>query len=733
MYPRQEDVSLLQRFINEHKLEEKGVPMSELRRLHGTDQIALGVDGTKIVDLITQSVREKEKMAIYTNTTPFVVYDKIGEICRMLQSIKNCSVFFVFNGISFLPSINEESARDKNMMSVEIAALNGTDKSRVCNLQASQASDFQKKACSRFVVEEDVESQIVKLFGSEFQGIMRAPYYAWAQLSAFCHQDVRYVSEVYGCLELLAFPGIDRVITNINTMKGTVDIVRKSRFLDILPISEEDLGCMILIDSRNRVMKHAAHRFSSFEEMRKKIVRRDNMSLGSSYLMHLEEDYQVSNAARQRTSSLKNAVMRNLSVLEVPVLTLTFPFCVPLSRLYDPRQQVPVYSSSLLGLQLSPVMYYMLSAGLLSPTLFGAFSYGSLVDDWPLVDSIKYRIVAETVLPLRVQTVYHLAESLHIKDYGMTWFRRYNIPSVRVSKIYPPNGTRLDSWDLSGINIPDKIFLVDVLGFSHMAVSSRPVVCQTVAETTAAIFLHTLDLLGYLAHGKAKESEEMQTIEPSSFGHALAFCGVRTLSEYAVLLIELTRTGSITTDEFRMTSEPVPPQNIPKEIIFASRILSIIPLNVSGPWTGPIDTELAAFSMISRMVSRSIRHLIETMMVLMFQYRKTTVPIRMITEIQASLPFSTPVEFGGGVLIKYILMNEGCTLNDLAAVFPECAYLQHDLAALFYFWDLANIILPKISSQDVHIDLNCLSKANELMNKARVNLGCNTVMGDVYY
>lgn len=733
MYPRQDDVSLLQRFINENKLEEKGLPMSELRRLEGTDQIALGVDGTKIVDLITQSVRDKEKMAIYTNTTPFAVYDKIGEICRTLQSIKNCTALFVFNGISFLPSVCEESARDKSMMSPEVAALNGTDKSRVCNLPQNQAIDIQKKACTRFVVEEDVESQIVKLFCSEFQGIMRAPYYAWAQLSAFCHQDIRYISEVYGCLELLAFPGIDRVITNINTMKGTVDIVRKSRLLELMRVSEEDLACQILIDSRNRVMKHVAHRFSSFDDMRKKIIRRDNLSLGSSYLMQLEEEFQAQPANRQRISSVKNAVMRNLAVLEVPVLTLTFPFCIPLSRLYDPRQRVPTYSSSLLGWQLSPVMYYMLSAGLLSPTLFGAFSHGSLVDDWPLVDSIKYRSVAETVLPLRVQTVHHLAESLHLQGYEMTWFRRYNIPTSRVNKIYPPSGTRLDSWDMTGINIPEKLFLVDVLEFSQTAVSSRPVVCQTVAETTAAIFLHTLDLLGYLAHGKAKESEEIQTIEPSSFGHALTFCSVRTLSEYAVLLIELTRTGSITTDEFRMTSEPIPSRDVPPEIILASRILSIIPLNVSGPWTGPIDTELAAFSMISRMISRSIRHLIETMMALMFQHRKTTVPLRMISEIQASLPFSTPVEFGGGVLIKYILMNEGCTLSDLATVFPECAYLQHDLAALFYFWDLANIILPKILSVDVQIDLNCLHRANELMNKARMNLCGNTGMTDGYY
>ncbi|PWV15542.1 putative protein mkt1 [Trypanosoma cruzi] len=333
MYPRQDDVSLLQRYINDNKLEEKGVPLTELRRLEGTGQVMLGVDGTKIIDLITQAVREKEKMAIYTYTTPFTVYDKITDVCKTLRSLKNCTPVLVFNGIPFYPDPSDDNCREKNMVPPDVAALNGTDSSRLCNMHSMRAVDIQKKSSSRFFVEEDVENQIVKLFRSEFKDTMRAPYLAWAQLSAFCHPKNRHISEVYGCLELLAFPGIDRVITNINVMKGTVDMVRKSRLLELLRISEDDLGSLIVVDSRNRVMRTVGPKFSSFDDMCKKITRLNDLSLGASYVHQLhQEAMHLSEQARNRTLNLKSAVLRNLAALGCPVLTLVPPYCTLLTR-----------------------------------------------------------------------------------------------------------------------------------------------------------------------------------------------------------------------------------------------------------------------------------------------------------------------------------------------------------------------------------------------------------------
>ncbi|EAN91700.1 hypothetical protein TCSYLVIO_003374 [Trypanosoma cruzi] len=734
MYPRQDDVSLLQRYINDNKLEEKGVPLTELRRLEGTGQVMLGVDGTKIIDLITQAVREKEKMAIYTYTTPFTVYDKITDVCKTLRSLKNCTPVLVFNGIPFYPDPSDDNCREKNMVPPDVAALNGTDSSRLCNMHSMRAVDIQKKSSSRFFVEEDVENQIVKLFRSEFKDTMRAPYLAWAQLSAFCHPKNRHISEVYGCLELLAFPGIDRVITNINVMKGTVDMVRKSRLLELLRISEDDLGSLIVVDSRNRVMRTVGPKFSSFDDMCKKITRVNDLSLGASYVHQLhQEAMHLSEQARNRTLNLKSAVLRNLAALGCPVLTLVPPYCTLLTRLYESRRQLPIDPKMVMGCPLPPVMYYMFTAGLLSPSLFGALCQGSLVDDWPLVDSIKYRDVAETVLPLRVQTLHQLAASLRMSDFGMTWFRRYNAFLSRVSKVHAPPEIGLDSWNLAGETISENLFLVDVMEFSHLAVSSRHIIYETAEETCAAVLLQSLDLLGYLTHETRDDGEDVQVSEPSPFGRALKLCGVPTLSEYVVLLIELSRTGAITTEQFRMTSEEIIPRDIPPEIVLASRILSIIPLNVSSSWSGPIDPELAAFSMISRMISRSIRHLLEAMLAIIFYQGRTLVPLHRICAIQQALPFSTPVEFGGGVLIEYVLMKEKCTLSDIEAAFPECNYLRHDLATLFYFWELAVCVLNSIACKDVPLDVGCLHKANERMKELQRNLDINTGVRETYY
>ncbi|ORC90711.1 viral life cyclerelated protein [Trypanosoma theileri] len=735
MYPRQEDVSLLQRYINDNKLEDKGVPMTELRRLDGLDQVMLGVDGTKIIDLITQAVREREKMAVYTYTTPFTVYNKITEICETFRTLKNCTPVLVFNGIPFSPDPDEEFTRDRNTVPLEITAFTGTDNCRLCNMPPARASDIQKKSSNRFVVEEDVENQIIKLFRSEFKNTMRAPYLAWAQLSAFRHPENRYVSEVYGCLELLAFPGIDRVITNINVMKGTFDMVRKSRLLDSLRIDDDDLGSLIVIDSRSRVMKPVSHKFLSLDEMCKKIQRVYDFTLGCSYAHRLSEEIAsgADPSLRNRTHSLRSAVIRNLDALGCPVLTLTPPHCISLSRLYKGRRKTLCEPRTALGSPLPPVMYYVLSAGLLSPSPLAALCQGSVVDDWPLVDSVKYRDMAEIVLPLRVQTVYQLVMTLGQNDYRMTWFRRYNVPQGRIGKIHPPPDISLDSWMLNGINIPSSLHLVDVLEYAHLATSSPDVYYTTMEETCAAILLQSLDLLGYLTHEARDRGEEVQLSEPSAFGRALKLCSVSTLSEYTVLLIELTRTGAITSSPIRMTQEEIHPRNIPPEVVLASRILSIIPLNVSGPWSGPIDAELAAFSMVSRMISRSIRHLLESIMMAMFYQGKTQVPLHRVCEIQRSLPFSTPVEFGSGVLIQYILMKEKCTLADVEAAFPECTYLSHDLATLFYFWDLAFYVLQSVASVDVSIDLSIVCKAHERMMEVKNNLDINTGVRETYY
>ncbi|RNF00611.1 viral life cyclerelated protein [Trypanosoma conorhini] len=733
MYPRQDDVSLLQRYINDNKLEEKGVPITELRRLEGTDQVMLGVDGTKVIDLITQAVREKEKMAVYTYTTPFTVYDKITDICKTLSSIKNCNPVLVFNGIPFFPDPLDENCREKSTMTPDIALLNGTESSRLCNMNPSRALDMQKKSATRFFVEEDVENQIVKLFRSEFKNTMRAPYLAWAQLSAFCHPKNRHVSEVYGCLELLAFPGIDRVITNINVMKGTFDMVRKSRLLDLLRISEEDLGSLIVIDSRNRIMRTVAPKFSNLEDMCKKITRINDFSLGASYAQQLcQELPPISEQARNRAANAKSATLRNLAALECPVLTLVPPYCSLLTCLYESRRQITLDLKSVMGRPLPPVIYYMFTAGLLSPSLFAALCQGSLVDDWPLVDSVKYRDVAETVLPLRVQTLHQLANSLRMTDFGMTWFRRYNAYLTRVSKVNNPPGIGLDSWNLTGVAISENLFLVDVMEFAHLAVSSRHLVYATVEETCAAVLLQSLDLLGYLTHETHDDGNGPQVSEPSSFGRALKMCTVPTLSEYVVLLIELARTGAITPEPFRMTSDEIPPRDLPREVVLASRILSIIPLNVSSAWTGPIDPELAAFSMISRMISRSIRQLLEVMLAMIFYQARTLVPLNRICAIQQALPFSTPVEFGGGVLIEYILTKERCTLSDIEQVFPDCSYLRHDLATLFYFWDLAVCVLDSFPCRDSPVDMECLRKANDRMKEVQGRLAINTGVRETY-
>lgn len=692
MYPNSERF-LFRRFLEEHKLEEKNIPLSQLKRLPDSNQVALAFDGNRIFDDIVQNVQTACPMTIFTASTPSSVYNMISEYTSVAETLATLldgdqvelKPLFIFNGCGFIPVEDAEGRAPQ--LPEELAQFrsysNGVSVTNVPTL-------VQKKFAERFTIEEDVDGLIVRRFRESFTDTLRAPYLAWSQIAAFMAPSNGLVSEVFGSLELLAFPGVERVVTNFNLQKETFDCVSKSTVLAALrrqwkaDFTEDELSAIILCTSRNRQFRIRSNvdPFEDFCRMPRNPTR-------------VESIFESSNFSNMQ----KDLFRRNLAALDAPVFTRDGQV-VLLSSLYKRNKCSSVAQA--FGSPMPPLFYYFIMGGPLLPSPIATSGQCRIADDWPVIDTSAFRRVSETVLPLRVQIIHQIFQ-YRGRYNSLFWLRQYlvfkngqqgsRLPQ-RLTQLRTSPNILLAHWDFNQAALdelregveradPEMVYFTNVLPLCGCAIKSE-MTYDTVATVLAAVHLRSLDLLGYFTHATG----DNESSGPSVYSKALEHFTCETLSEYGVLFIELLRTGALN-DAPLGTGVPLCEQEMGKGIVFASRLVSIIPINVSGPWTGPFDLQMAAFSVITRLFSRSLRHLQEVTLMLLFATKRSTIPLSDINEVVKRLPFQFPSEFSAGFLMMYILCNPSCNLAELQKVFPELYALEEDLEAIFWFYSMA--------------------------------------------
>lgn len=743
MYPNHK--LSLHRLLGENNcnVEERGIPLSQMARLPGCDKVTLALDGNKILDVITKEVKENDPVSVYTISTSLMVYECVNNYSDTLEKLKHYfgkdAAFkgvFVFNGCGFTATPD----------------LNSTPPSQPCDeiLRCSARShatsvllppDVAQRCAERFSIEEDVEALIVRRLGDNKESdTLRAPYLAWSQISSFFAPSNRYASEVYGCVELLAFPGIDRVITNINVESNTFDCVTKASVLAAArkkypDFSEADIAALLLFESKNKhfFVRGVPEIFDDFARTPSK----------PNSPWHRTDTFLSSNSVR--ISSEQRALLRrNLAALDAPVLCAEDAKCVTLSSLYSiPKRSI---IREAFGRPLPSLFYYFLMAGLVMPAPFASLGQLFVEDGWPLVDTKMYRLFAEVILPLRVQVSFQLCQFIRQKvgdneEVNMKWLRQYLFmrnsdgtvkEDPRIANINDPPTIVLTSWDvystLPGLQEEEEdknVYFKNVLPYAGRSYSG-PGKYDNVQSTVAATLLKSLDLLGYFTHA----TDETDESAPSIYSKALKEFTCPTLSEYGVLIIEMARTrvlsGIIPVPSVSETSH----EKYPRHVWLAASLLSVIPINSSAAWSGPFDPSMAAFSTCTRMFGRTLRILVEVIAALIFAERGTSVDLSQFKDIINMLPFAIPVEFNAGFLMCYILTNTSCTISDLEVTFPQLYSLSEDIGTLFWFWTmsyaaLCPILVAEDSDETPLIDRRVLDMANEAMSQSCRRLNIN--------
>lgn len=730
MYPHNKQAVALaiQSFVTENKLEEKELPLKELRRLPASNQVSIVFDGNRVLDDVVQEVQVTAPLTIFTASTPWAAYTVISEYTEMVRKLGeyfnsmdgDFKPMFVFNGCGFVPMEDQDTTSPAPP--IDVASYNAYNKNKTV---ASVPADVQRKFAARYAVEEDVEGLIVRKMCEVAEETLRAPYLAWSQVSAFFAPSNTMASEAYGSLELLAFPGIDRVITKINVENGTFNCVSKAAVMSALrrrydaEFSEDEFSAIVLYDSKNRLF-HVKNRRDSFDDFCR--LPRDPTRIDTFMkLQRISEEHKV-------------LMRRNFAALEAPVFTVDAQL-VPLSMLYNLPRRCEI--RRVFGSPMPTIFFYLFMSGPLLPLPFAIHSQEVLADDWPLIDTSAYRRAAESILPLRVQVVFQLFP-IAPKSADFYWIRQYVVvkkqpqgadSQSRVCKLCNPPTIDLAYWRfdenllLQSTRDAENVYFNDIVPFCGCAVADQ-VVYKSVQATLAAVYLRSLDFLGYFTHA----TDGAESSGPSVYCKALERFDCPTLSEYGVLMIELMRTGTLNDDPLVVVLNRVD-ESIPMGVRFASRLVSIIPANVSGPWSGPFDPEMAAFGVISRLFGRTLRILHEVIAMLLFANRVTTVPWDQFHTVVQCLPFHFPSECSAGFLMTYVLCNPQCTMEELSSTFREMYALETDLQTLFWFFTMGFEAIRVINYEEPLSD-----EMVQVVNAARQHVGqaCARLCPDVY-
>lgn len=225
----------LQKLIREHRLLHRNVPLTELfPSAHNPEDIRLGIDGELLMTKFAQDVRAAAPFAAFTDGVPSRLLEEcVPSAAQLVQDIQTAleklgshqklRPVFVFNGLGYVPGYEPHIPE----VAVEPLFANEFSVLDHHNTPKNASKEIQRLAAQRFYVDEDIETIIIQELQAKGLEVLRAPYFAWPQLSSFLMERSNYISDVYGCAELIAFPNVHRVITSIQPELGTFEYIVK--------------------------------------------------------------------------------------------------------------------------------------------------------------------------------------------------------------------------------------------------------------------------------------------------------------------------------------------------------------------------------------------------------------------------------------------------------------------------------------------------------------------------
>lgn len=494
--------------------------------------------------------------------------------------------------------------------------------------------------------------------------VMRAPYFAWAQLAALLHEN--QITDIIGPLEMFVFPNVKRILLTFVGDEFTVATLESVRTL----LMGKTQSQMVRQLSQHPYIANQPFPFVLYSPVFSSkngsisLVRIDEFLPAGEPLPASAAPYFGDFFGRNIWSSNRNLI--------VQMSTGLLPVAVVRAIIYGERL--------IEGTDPNP-----------GHTLYLPLYPTFIADQQGKVCFERFKMALNFMHPLLVQIAYQVIDK----------FR----PTQHQGGSRPPE-IKLDEWDLQGWqpdHLPYWLTYLELTG-----VRARP--NATYSDSVAANFairLKVLDLMGYFTH--AMNSDAFDDSGLSSFAWALKQCH-HTNACPGVLFIEACRTGMMVGDSFLVkrdgSQHDVPPTHTPA--LLGARIMSLMPLRrtkVDQPGQ-PWNMNVVAFSNVARLSFNVLQQLnlvmtVNTLTGLNGLHPSEITPAQIFDNLIFKEP---PTPHMGLVAYRIFALDESWTIEKLQRTFPEATNLIEDLEEAAKFFCTAYKMAVEMMNDDSGIE-----------------------------
>ncbi|PLW11679.1 hypothetical protein PCANC_01164 [Puccinia coronata f. sp. avenae] len=739
----------------------------------------LGIDAQQWFKNLLSHPAYKEPFVSVTGGAPLNIYQHMERELRLLEQHRIKPVF-VFQGLPptrrdrpffFLP--NATDLQDNPILKLRTRDK-GWEKYVSGDLEGAKALFDQSSS----VQPNDVFNQIHRLFRTRQVEYLVAPYLNWAQLVYLeRHPRKSYIHSTYGSTELFLFDGVDKVILSVDFEKGNIKFASKKeilidtaltpeQFLDVGILSGFDMSPIFppFIERQDHSFKHAVE-----------LVRRYQTGL-AAVMAYGEHPMVAKTGYFDQFCRSKCMIKFSLVTVAEEGKVLPLPIASPTSPNPPAIADVPADLHEVFSYKLPDEVYFQLCRAMVSPTLLNVLLTGLWVEQPPLCggETEDYCSFVKECLTENPSGPRCVALALVLSPLHPFWQKKpvsaiyyfdpqnnYTIPhtsSVTLSLI-----EKISNWNVPAGVVEEELkrqnsSTIDIslcLGAtsqsqlagrtrtprSTLATNHKPL--EKKDEVVANTIWRFLELRGYL------HPNHQHTIQGKALYMALKEAKVNDkLQESLLLVIEMLRMGCLHSNWFGgrtwTGTAHLGTDEDKRNMLLVMRVLSIVPLSFkSMAWQGPLSRDLLTFNSFVRSLSKSMRLLVESIVLSMVLRNDTRRSREDGMEVSLSLPFQVEPNTGMGILFKGYADAIVCTKteieneenaeellmelkNDIIAGaqdgFPMVRDVKAELNRGFRFWDAVMKIVRTLKDEKV-INANLsdgFEKANDWLKPLRL-------------
>lgn len=674
----------LENYLQHNQLIKGALSLENLR------DCRVGIDGTMwIKEIIGKSVEEPFQLGM--GGIPLTFIDKVIKDLEQWEA-NGITPLIVFSGLN----INLDRTPFQRYSTQTRARKQAWDAYARKLEDAYSLFAEEKNVCMNFI------RNLFPVLSEKKIQYITSPYLSWAQLAWFRQNN--FVQHVFGNLELLLF-GVPDLITKIDFTQKTFTSVDINQILQTVALKHEQF-----IDTCILAGFDFSITFPGISTQKK----------GTQFkaAVDLVRQHGTGFNVAQTVPNYVQTFQRTTCLIQHHIVFEPTCVCEPLNK-----ESAPYDLHEIFGLKFPIGVYFFLSQGILNPQSINLIQHG-LIEAPPLVDSVEYRTSLDKLIPLRSKTLAILAHSLneefHKPISNIRWYQQ-DVPIELDHSRYATLATTLQVYvkqpDIesektrSGNQSVNLKFVVDWLWYkTKNSITSAPSTrLINPDQIIAQILMHLFDVVEYSTHPlvlQALSGVSSQFIEPAIVVNELLRLDLLSGNPYTAPPSE--------GDGFHTLCEPNP------NTFLIARVLSLIPVNCEAkPWQGPIDQDLAAFNSVVKAVYRSLRNLIDILLLNLFlQGKAQTLPNKFLP-IANQLPFFQESNTAMGLLAKEFFRCE--SVAQLSNQFPGCTSIVEDLKKGFAFWDevFAMVEIGSISGGIDSAVVNQFRNANSYLSEKR--------------